>query len=148
MRPGRGNTESGFSLMELMVALTILALAMTVVSMGLTRRSPGFELRRAAADVTALMREARASAREQNRAIEVVFRADERRFETSGGRSVDVSGQIRASLVSSAAAGQPGVIFLPDGSSTGGQVTLEVSGVAERIEVDWLTSRIERERLP
>ena len=53
---------------------------------------------------------------------------------------------IEADMVSSAAAGRPAVIFLPDGSSTGGAVTLRGGAVSERIEVDWLTSRVSRER--
>ncbi|MFN3312437.1 MAG: GspH/FimT family pseudopilin [Hyphomonas sp.] len=144
--PATPDGRAGFSLMELMVALTILALAMTVVSLSLTRRSPGFEVRRASADVSMLLRDARASAQEQNRMVRVVFLPEARRFEGDAGQAVELPLSIEASLVSSAAAGQAGLIFLPDGSSTGGTITLSAAGLREQVEVDWLTSRIDRRR--
>lgn len=145
-RPAAPDHRAGFSLMELMVALTILALAMTVVSLSLTRRSSGFEVRRASADVSMLLRDARASAQEHNQMVRVVFLPEARRFEGDAGQAVNLPPSIEASLVSSAAAGQAGLIFLPDGSSTGGTITLTAAGLRERVEVDWLTSRIDRRR--
>ncbi|MFN7055076.1 GspH/FimT family pseudopilin [Hyphomonas sp.] len=140
--------EAGFSLMELMVALTILALAMSVVSMALIRPNPGMELRRTASDVTSLFREARIRAQEENRMVRVAFLPEERRFEIAGDEALILPERIEASLLSSAAAGPSAVLFLPDGSSTGGRVTLTGAGVSEDVTVDWLTSRIERSRTP
>lgn len=144
--PQERSGEAGFTLLELMVALTILALAMTVVSMGVARRSPGFEARRAASEIAGLMRDARVSARELNQPVAVEFDPEARRFEGPAGQRIEIPESIEADMVSSAAAGRPAVIFLPDGSSTGGAVTLRGPASTERVEVDWLTSRISRER--
>lgn len=144
--PQNRSGEAGFTLLELMVALTILALAMSVVTMGVSRRSPGFEARRAASEIAGLMRDARVSARELNQPVAVEFDPETRRFQGPGGHRIDIPGSIEADMVSSAAAGRTAIVFLPDGSSTGGAVTLRSPASTERVEVDWLTSRISRER--
>jgi hypothetical protein len=47
--------------------------------------------------------------------------------------------------LSAASAGPSAIIFFPDGSSSGGEFTLEGAGRTETVKVDWLTSRIERQ---
>lgn len=139
--------EAGFTLLELMIALTILALSMTVVTAGVARRSPVFEVRATASDIAALMRDARVSAQASSQPVSVDFRVDERLFEGPGGQRVLLPEGVEADMESSSAAGRPAVIFLPDGSSTGGAILLRGPASAERVDVDWLTSRISRERL-
>lgn len=148
MRQPDGAAEQGFSLLELMVALTILALAMSVISASVSRRSPAFETRKAAAEIEGLLREARADARAQNAAAIVRFNSEERIFENSSGQKVSLPEGIESDLVSSAAAGRSAILFLPDGSSTGGAVTLRSAAREEKIVVDWLTSSIDRQASP
>ncbi|MFN7180804.1 GspH/FimT family pseudopilin [Hyphomonas sp.] len=137
--------EAGYSLMELLVALTILALAMGVVSLSVSRRSPAFEMRRTASETVSLVREARLTAQSTGRAARIVFDAEARRITGPGEASVTVPEGIETSLVSSASAGPSAIIFFPDGSSTGGKLTLEILGRRETVTVDWLTSQVERE---
>ena len=137
--------EAGFSLMELLVALTILALAMGVVSLSVSRRSPTFEMRKAASETASLVREARIAAQSTGRAERVVFDAEARRITGPGNASVSVPEGIETSLVSSASAGPSAIVFFPDGSSTGGKLTFEILGRRETVTVDWLTSRVGRE---
>ena len=145
MNPAFVNAQRGFTLLELMVALTILALAMSVISIGVSRRNPAFETRKAAAEIEELLRDARAQAREQNVAVAVSFDAEERQFQIIPSQIVTLPEFVEADLVSSLAAGGSGIVFLPDGSSTGGTITLRSAVRQEKIAVDWLTSRIGRE---
>lgn len=144
---GNPAPSAGFSLMELLVALTILALAMSVVSLSVSRRSPSFEMRRAAADTASLIREARLAAQSTGRPVRVVFDAEGRSITGVGDAPVRVPDGIEASLVSSASAGPSAIIFFPDGSSTGGQLTFEALGRREAVKVDWLTSGVTRESI-
>lgn len=137
--------QRGFTLLELMVALTILALAMSVITIGVSRRSPAFETRKVAAEIEELLRDARAKARERNEAVIVSFDVDQREFQLSASQSVTLPEFIEADLVSSSAAGGSAIVFLPDGSSTGGIVEVRSAGWREKIAVDWLTSSIGRE---
>ncbi len=40
------------------------------------------------------------------------------------------------------APGRGGIRFYPDGSSTGGRVTLSLEGLQMRVDVEWLTGRV------
>lgn len=137
--------EAGFSLMELLVALTILALAMGVVSLSVSRRSPTFEMRKAVSETVNLVREARTAAQSSGRAERVEFDPKARRITGPGDASVHVPDGIETSLVSSALAVPLAIVFFPDGSSTGGKLTFEIPGRRETVTVDWLTSRVGRE---
>ena len=137
--------SAGFSLLELMVALTILALAMSVVSISASRRSPSFEMQRLAGEAVSLLREARLSAQTSGRPVKVSFDAEARELRRTGSQTVAIPQDVEASLVSSASAGPSAILFFPDGSSSGGEFTLDAVGRQERVTVDWLTSRIERQ---
>jgi len=144
MRRRRTSVESGFSLLELLVALTILALAMSVVSISASRRSPSFEIQRLSGEAASLLREARLTAQSTGRPVRIVFDADDRELRRAGSDPLSIPEGVNASLVSAASAGPSAIVFFPDGSSTGGELTLEGAGRTEAITVDWLTSRIER----
>ncbi len=138
---------AGFSLLELMIALAILALAISVVSASVARRSPGAELRQVSAELSGLLREARLTASETGAPVTIVFDARNRRFSLENSDLLALPEGTDAEVVSSSSLGQPGIKFWPHGGSTGGAITLRTGTLQERIEVDWLTSRIDRRRL-
>lgn len=144
MRRAQSSSESGFSLLELLVALTILALAMSVVSVSASRRSPSFEVQRLSGETVGLLREARLAAQSTGRPVRVVFNPDARELKRSGGEPVLIPEGVTLELVSAVSAGPSAIVFFPDGSSSGGAFTLEGAGRKAQIRIDWLTSRIER----
>lgn len=146
-RPGRPpalSRQAGVSLMELLVALAILALAMSTFWPGTSRQSAAFETRRAASELENLLREARVAAREENLPVRVVFDAEARQFTDDKGGVVRLPERVSADLVSAASVREPAIVFLPDGASTGGAITLYSPAQRHTLTVDWLTSSIER----
>ena len=143
--PSDPRRSAGFSLLELMVALTILALAMGVVSISASRRSPSFDIQRLAGETVSLLREARLAAQTSGRPVVVTFDPDARELRRAGSQTVAIPDGVEASLVSSASAGRSAIVFYPDGSSSGGAFALDGASRRERVTVDWLTSRIERQ---
>lgn len=140
----RRSLQTGFSLLELLVALTILALVMSVVSVSASRRSPSFEIQRLSGEAAGLLREARLTAQSTGRPVRIVFDTETRELSRAGRDPLAIPEGINASLVSAASAGPSAIVFFPDGASSGGVLTLEGAGRKETITVDWLTSRIER----
>lgn len=144
MRLIQPSSESGFSLLELLVALTILALAMSVVSVSASRRSPSFEIQRLTGETVSLLREARLAAQSTGRPVRVVFNPEARELKRPGGEPVLIPDGVALDLVSAASAGPSAIVFFPDGSSSGGAFTLEAAGRKAEVRIDWLTSRIDR----
>jgi general secretion pathway protein H len=144
MRRARSSRQAGFSLLELLVALTILALALSVVSLSASRRSPAFEVRRVSGETVSLLREARLTARSSGRPVRIAFDPEAREVRRAGADPLVVPQGVELSLVSAASAGPSAIVFFPDGSSSGGAFTFEGAGRKAEVTVDWLTSRVER----
>lgn len=144
---GEARDPAGFTLIELLVVLAVLALALALAMPALNRLMPGLELQTEARDVASALREARAQAIGQNAEIAVVVDA-ERRAVVIGNRSV-VQLSSRAEIVPAAnrtnarEPGGPQIRFFPDGSSSGGQVTLQLDERKRHVLVDWLTGAIQ-----
>ena len=81
----------------------------------------------------------------EGRPAVVTFDPEARELRRSGSQTVAFPDGVEASLVSSASAGPSAIVFFPDGSSSGGALALDGAGRRERVAVDWLTSRIERQ---
>ena len=135
--------SGGFTLVELMVVLVIVALVMGLVATSLTRSVSGAESRVAARKMVAALRYTRAQAILEK--TETVFMVDTeaRTYHAPGKEPVELPEGMdvllttaRSELTSEAAGG---IRFFPDGASTGGHVELIVGGREYRVDVAWLT---------
>ena len=125
--------NAGFTLIEMVVVLAVLALALGLVLTHGPVRSQRLELDSAARQVAGALRLARSRAIAQERPVS--FALDAR------GYSLD-----RGAPVIWGAAVSPGgnrlVVFTPDGGSSGGLIVLREGDRAVAIGVDWLTGRV------
>lgn len=143
--------SKGFTLVELIVVLMIVALMMALIGTSISRNISGAEMRSAASKVAASMRYARTKAILSK--SEQVFLLDTESLEyKAADRDVVVLPEgMRAELntarseLTSETAG--GIRFFPDGGSTGGNVRLEANGRIYRINVTWLTGETSMQRI-
>lgn len=136
--------ESGFTVIEILVGLLILALAATVALPALTSGSAA-EVQPAARMVAAGLRQARDRAMTTNR--EAVMELDVRRRRiVLDGRPRQLDRNLRMVLLTARRerldAGRGAIRFFPDGSSTGGRVSLAGGARTFLVDVDWLTGRV------
>jgi general secretion pathway protein H len=134
-------SEAGYTLIELMVVLAILSLAALII---LPSAAQLFERPRsdeAVRQAVGVLREAKASAITAFRPVRVSawnegkrLRIDEREFSLPSGAVVEVAGQ--------GAGGREGILFFPDGRSSGGTLSLRSGGSVRSLTVDWRTGRI------
>ena len=140
--------KDGFTLIELLVVLAIIGLLLTLAPIGLSRMMPGLEVQAAARQLSASLRNARSIAIRDNREATLTLDLEERRYSLAGEtRHYEIDEDIEIKLLTATSeqeSEQVGSIrFFPDGTSTGGTVTLTGGGVAYDVLVDWLTGRIE-----
>src|SRR5262245_25397578 len=139
--------EQGFTLLELIVALGIMALGLAVVFPYFNASRAGYQLRAAAYDVATQLRDARAAAQARNLDQAFIIDVGNRRTWIEGGAAprvlsprlavdVEVPGgeQLAADLVR--------VRFFADGSASGGKLTARDGARRATITVNWLTGDV------
>ncbi|MEE8189583.1 MAG: GspH/FimT family pseudopilin [Kiloniellales bacterium] len=137
----------GFTLIELLVVLLIMGALLTLAPIAFQRLVPGMELKAAAREVAAVFREARGLAIRGNRETSVIVDTEARSYRLA---AADRSSQLDSGLgvelttaVSERIGESAGRIrFFPDGTSTGGRVTLTRGERKYFILVDWLSGRV------
>ena len=140
----------GFTLVEMLVVLVIVALMMALVGTSISRNISGAQMRTAASKVAASLRYTRTRAiltkSEQVFLVDTekrTYQAAEREAkQLPEGMKVELN-TARSELTSETVGG---IRFYPDGGSTGGNVRLEANGRIYRVNVAWLTGEASVER--
>jgi general secretion pathway protein H len=134
LRSGRPARQSGFTLLEMIIVLVILALTAGLLVGRGPLHSQRLDLDASARSVAASLRLARSRAIAQGHPVTWFV----------GARGFSLDGAAPQALprdVTSLAAGTIG--FAPDGSSSGGHVILQGGSRRVSILVDWLTGRVQ-----
>lgn len=131
-----------------MVVLVIMGLIIAMGPLAFRKVMPGLELQAAAREVAAAFREARSMAIRDNAEAFVLFDVDERTYRLGpDSPAQDLSSGLELELVAAASEqiddSQGRIRFFPDGTSTGGRLTLTQNGRTYYVVVDWLTGRVE-----
>ena len=140
----------GFSLLEMLLVMAIIAFAGLLAASAMTGGFDGIRLRSATSDIAAQLRFTRAQAmatgKRQDFSIDPhahTWRAPKERHGTLpkqlgiafyGAREVQPS------------ANEGGIAFFPDGASTGGRIRLTAKNAARDIDVAWLTGEVRVKR--
>jgi len=138
--------ERGFTLLELLIVLALLGVGMMAIGNLMRVPSGEAEVGTAARSTTRALESARALALGSGQVATVVIDAEGRRLTMPGlGRTVELGEDLDLSARVAGEASADGaarILFFPDGTSTGGRLTLS-NALAERtIVVHWLTGTI------
>jgi general secretion pathway protein H len=138
----------GFTLVELLVVLLIMSVLLVAAPIAFDRVLPGLQLRSDARGVAGVLREARAQAIRTNREATVTVDVAARTYSRSdAGTSQHFSEGVTVTLkTAESELLEPDVgriRFFPDGTSTGGMVSLDRGGRTYNIAVDWLYGRVQ-----
>ncbi len=139
--------QGGFTLIELLVVLLIMGALITLAPAAFHRIAPGLEMKAAAREVAAALRQARGQAIRDNRETAVLIDTEQNVYRLGlGARDRALSAALQVSLVTAASEQlddtRGRIRFFPDGTSTGGRVTLSRDDRKFDITVDWLTGLV------
>jgi general secretion pathway protein H len=139
---------AGFTLIEMLVVLSILALVASLSMPLLSRGSEGVRLDTAASELSSALRATRAAAVSANHPVALMVDVERRTFGSSAvprrSFASDIEAKLTYASVIRSAASQGGFQFFPDGSSTGGDITLSLRGRQEKLCIDWLTGIVRK----
>lgn len=137
---------AGFTLIEVLVVLTILALMMAVVVPAINR-GMSVTANDVARDVQIGLRKARSEAVTQQKSQAFFIDTQNREYQISGRKTTRLPDDIELTAKVAqreAMEGKAAVRFYPDGSSTGGRIAIRQEDEQILINIDWLTGRVSR----
>ena len=143
--------DEGFTLFEMLVALAILALALAFAVPAFQRSNGRASIRPLAAELTGTLRTARSLAITGNRPVTILLDPETRSYGIEGyGKPQSLPSSIALAFNTTNELGRPEadsrITFFPDGSSTGGNVTLFDKKQVISLNVAWLTGAIVAQR--
>jgi general secretion pathway protein H len=139
--------HSGFTLLELMIVLMIGVIAYAVILGGTFHGASAADLKSAARTLASGLRTAQSTAMVTRRDALLTLDMDSREYVIGGDEKVhrlpdniDLKLYTAMSEVTSERRGS--IRFYPDGSSTGGRITVSAGERKYLVDVDWLTGRV------
>jgi len=139
--------HGGFTLVEMLVVLVVMALLVSFSPLLVDRIMPRLRVEAAARELADTMRQARGFAIRDNRARFVVIDVGDRVAAIGGGRTrqripPDVQVDLVIAGIEQIDAGAGRIRFFPDGTSTGGKVVLTSAERSLAVVVDWFDGKI------
>ena len=143
----RSNSSAGFTLVELLVVMGIMAVVLVVV-LNARPKAAATRVAVTARAVGATLQLARAQAMQSN--AETVFRVDTEKMLFGLPRSMHSlpnGMSVAMTVAETERVGDVACIrFFPDGQSSGGEIALTLEGRSARIAVNWLTGEAQLNR--
>ena len=137
----------GFTLLELLIVLFLMGLAYGLAAPMVGSGAVTLELKSATRQLAAGLRKARGTAIAQRDDALLTVDVEQRRFALSGDskiyplpKAIDIELFTAQSEQLEEKVGN--IRFFPDGTSTGGRITLTAGGTSFTVDVDWLTGKV------
>ena len=136
----------GFTLIEILAVVALIALALAVVSVSVGGGLKGAKVKAASRDLVAALRYTRGQAIVKREAKTLSVDVDKRRYKAPDKKWVELPKDMTMKLFTARSEleeeGIGRIRFFPDGSSTGGHIDLLRDDATWRVEVLWLTGEV------
>jgi general secretion pathway protein H len=135
--------NSGFTLVELLVVLAMIALLVTLARPMYGAVVPSARVRADVLELAASLRQSRNRAISGGRTITVLFDTEQSRYSIESiVEELSTRTELKTIRPGDSEDGILRLEFYPDGSSTGASIELSGATIAFQLDVDWLTGRI------
>ena len=150
----RKRAAAGFSIIEMVVVVVLVAAVVAIGASAMSRQLPGQRLRESARELAAQLRFTRAQAIASGKSQLFTLDANTREWRAGDKREGKLARDIQ--IVATGARneaqreGVAAVRFFPEGAATGGRFLLSHGKAAWQVDVEWLTGevRVSRARAP
>ncbi len=138
----------GFTLIELTVVLLIMVLGFSAIGTNISSGNQSSQLKALSRDLASALRYARGQALISHNEVSVAINLAENTYKVSNRDKIyHFSDEIEVTLVIAQDEFKNDEIgqlrFYPDGSSSGGRITMEWGNLVNIIDVNWLSGKVE-----
>lgn len=140
---GNSPSDAGYTLIELLVVLVVIGLVSGLAATMFPGRTSALELATAARHIAAFAEKAHADAQASNRPVVMVLDAQQHRLISSGDdQSLLLPPEAKVTIAPMLPVDRPAsILFYPDGSSSGGAITLQSGAGQTSIDIEWLSGQ-------
>lgn len=146
-RTPRTHLQRGFTLIEIIAVLMLIALVITVASVSVTQGIGGARIRAAAGDLVSALRYTRGQAIVTRSEKTLELDVETRTYLAPKKTPVVLPGKMEMRLLTASqertGATSGKIRFYPDGSSTGGRIRLLSGERVWDVEIAWLTGEVQ-----
>ena len=145
------SAQRGFSLIELVAVLVLVAIALSLVSVAFTKSLDNAKVQAASRDLVAALRYTRGQAIVKGQQAALDIDLQNNTYQAPGKQIVHLPREMRMTLLTAdseqtgATSGR--IRFFPDGASTGGHISVFMGQREWRVNVSWLTGEVAREEV-
>ncbi|MEO8802840.1 MAG: GspH/FimT family pseudopilin [Rudaea sp.] len=140
--------SAGFTLIELVAVIVLIGIALSVVSLSFSKSMSNARVQAASRDLVAALRYTRGQAIVKGKQAALDLDMQNNTYQAPGKSLVKLPKEMHMTLLTAeteqtgATSGR--IRFFPDGASTGGHISVFMGNREWRINVSWLTGRVER----
>jgi general secretion pathway protein H len=140
--------HQGFSLIEMTLVLFIMIIGLGIVIPNISSGFGSTQLKGVARDFASALRYARGQALISHQQTLVTIDLDNKTYQVSNRKKIfQIPDEIKLKLLTAQSElngdGVGSIRFFPDGSSTGGRITLESNEIQWLVDINWLTGHIQ-----
>lgn len=136
----------GFTLLEILIVLALSSVLLTFVAPNLYRSIAGTDLSVTTKELTRALKKSRSEAINSSRPVSLILNVDKHYFQFSfDSKNYPLADNVGLTLLTGKklVQGARGAIFFyPDGSSSGGLITLQLGERRQQIDINWLTGEV------
>ncbi|MFC4819483.1 GspH/FimT family pseudopilin [Dokdonella ginsengisoli] len=151
-QPFARSRANGFTLVELMAVIVLLAIALTAVTFSFSKSLQSAKIRGASRDLVAALRYTRGQAIVKGKQSVLLLDLDNNSYTAPGKGAVKLPKGMNLRLTTAetevTGGNSGGIRFFPDGSSTGGHISVLQGQREWRVNVAWLTGEIALDEAP
>lgn len=139
--------HKGFTLIEMILVMVIAIMLLGAVGPRVAAGIGSMRFRASAQEIASALRYVRAKAVSEERETALTINLDDHVYDVDGGEQYSIPEEVDIDVYTTTAEvygnNQAGFIFYPDGSASGGRITLEYHGQKRLIYINWLTGLVE-----
>jgi general secretion pathway protein H len=149
--PASLRNSGGFSLIEMVAVMVLIALIFAMVSLSFSKSLAGAKVQAASRDLVAALRFTRGQAIVNGKSTSLELDVENNRYMVPGRHVVNLPPKMHMTLLTAdkevTGRNSGRIRFFPDGASTGGHISVFLGNEEWRINVDWLTGSVTRVEL-